>query len=92
MCIIETCGDGTVNNSGAEQCDDGNNIADDGCSPICTFEAYCGNAIIDPGETCEINNDCGTARQDVCLDCQCDRMECNEILITDSLGQPATQI
>jgi len=33
----ESCGDGLV--SGAEQCDDGNNVAGDGCSPTCTVEA-----------------------------------------------------
>ncbi|MDP6541040.1 MAG: SUMF1/EgtB/PvdO family nonheme iron enzyme, partial [Planctomycetota bacterium] len=36
-----TCGDGLV--GGAEECDDGNTGARDGCSPTCTLEAeYCG--------------------------------------------------
>lgn len=34
------CGDGLT--SGAEQCDDGNTIAGDGCSPTCTVEALAG--------------------------------------------------
>jgi cysteine-rich repeat protein len=36
----ESCGDGLV--SGAEQCDDGNLTAGDGCSPTCTLEPLAG--------------------------------------------------
>jgi cysteine-rich repeat protein len=32
------CGDGVVQSSCTEQCDDGNVVADDGCSPTCTLE------------------------------------------------------
>ena len=31
-CKIDRCGDGLVNNAGAEQCDDGNAIDSDGCT------------------------------------------------------------
>ena len=46
------CGDGTTN--GAEQCDDGNAVDNDGCSNLCRFP--CGNGIIDPGEQCDDGN------------------------------------
>jgi cysteine-rich repeat protein len=37
------CGDGLV--AGTEQCDDGNTLAGDGCSPACRFE-YCGDGVV----------------------------------------------
>ena len=37
---IQYCGDGVTSNG--EQCDDHNNISNDGCSSTCTYEAnYC---------------------------------------------------
>ncbi len=44
------CGNGLPNSG--EQCDDGNNSAGDGCSPVCMLEG-CGNGIQDPGEECD---------------------------------------
>jgi cysteine-rich repeat protein len=40
-CKLTYCGDGIVQTGGTrpdEQCDDGNNVAGDGCSPTCQFE------------------------------------------------------
>jgi cysteine-rich repeat protein len=40
-CKLTYCGDGVVQTGGNrpdEQCDDGNNVAGDGCSPTCQFE------------------------------------------------------
>src|SRR5262245_31281859 len=40
-CKLTRCGDGVVQKGGNrpdEQCDDGNNVAGDGCSPTCQFE------------------------------------------------------
>jgi cysteine-rich repeat protein len=37
-CKLAACGDGLVR-LGHEECDDGNNVAGDGCSPTCTWEA-----------------------------------------------------
>ena len=48
----EVCGDGTVDFG--EQCDDGNPDSCDGCSPACTFDALCGNGIVEsPCEQCD---------------------------------------
>ncbi|MFO0551605.1 MAG: DUF4215 domain-containing protein [Polyangiaceae bacterium] len=38
-CAIPTCGDGVLNATGQEQCDDGNSLDGDGCSSTCRFEA-----------------------------------------------------
>jgi len=51
---VETgCGDGFL--CGAEQCDDGNVAAGDGCGPTCLTEE-CGNGYLDPGELCDDGN------------------------------------
>jgi cysteine-rich repeat protein len=51
-----TCGDGVVQSS--EQCDDGNKLAGDGCSPICQIEcgALCGGC---GRNTCITSDVCG---------------------------------
>ncbi|KIG11664.1 hypothetical protein DB30_02883 [Enhygromyxa salina] len=53
-CNDAVCGDGLV--GPGEGCDDGNNMAADGCSPTCISEE-CGNQIVDPGEACDDGND-----------------------------------
>ena len=50
---IGNCGNGVVDPG--EQCDDGNTVAGDGCSPSCQREV-CGNHIRDPGEQCDDGN------------------------------------
>ena len=47
------CGNGLT--EGSEECDDGNVLPGDGCSPECRIEA-CGNGRPDPGETCDDGN------------------------------------
>jgi len=46
ICFIGTCGNAIVDPG--EQCDDGNLMDKDGCSPTCTKES-CGNHNMDPG-------------------------------------------
>jgi cysteine-rich repeat protein len=64
-----TCGDGTLD--AGEECDDGNAIFGDGCSPSCRLEV-CGNGVIEPGEQCDDGNatsgdGCSaTCRDEVC--------------------------
>ncbi len=63
VCHKTVCGDGKV--EGFEQCDDGNLIPYDGCSPTCTIEpkcsggtctAVCGDGLVFPGEACDDGN------------------------------------
>ena len=47
------CGNGIVESSSFEQCDDGSNNGKAGyCSNVCTNLASCGNWIVDPWENC----------------------------------------
>ena len=61
---VTFCGDGYIQATKGEACDDGNSLSGDGCSRTCVSEintpvASCGNAIIDPGETCDCGNGLG---------------------------------
>ena len=47
------CGDGVTSTEFGEECDDGNKVGGDGCSPNCRFEGVCGDAIVGPGEECD---------------------------------------
>jgi len=47
------CGDGLI--QAGEECDDGNTVSGDGCSPSCTIErAFCGDGVVDAGEACDL--------------------------------------
>jgi cysteine-rich repeat protein len=52
-CLPTVCGDGIV--VGAEVCDDGNRIDNDGCAANCDSNETCGNGIVDAvsGESCD---------------------------------------
>ena len=63
-CRVAHCGDGFVGRD--EQCDDGNNVAGDGCHEC--VESRCGDGVIQAGEACDDGNDIDT---DTCLmDCR----------------------
>jgi len=63
-CTLPQCGDGTLNVTAGEQCDDGNRNPFDGCSNDCIA---CGNGIRTPPEECDDGN---TFSGDSC-DAQC---------------------
>jgi|GEM_PF-2893183 len=49
------CGDGLLDVG--ESCDDGNVLAGDGCSALCSIEApLCGNTLLESGESCDDGN------------------------------------
>lgn len=57
-CTFAQCGDGTLNSTAEEQCDDGGSNSDttpDACRTDCTV-AGCGDNIIDTGEECDDGN------------------------------------
>ncbi len=60
------CGDGTVD--AGEQCDDGNNVACDGCSSACRSEG-CGNAHVECNEQCDNGPANGTPGNACAADC-----------------------
>jgi cysteine-rich repeat protein len=51
-CTIASCGDGVVNGTAGEECDDGNTDDCDGCDSNC-IEEVCGDGILDCGEDCD---------------------------------------
>ena len=54
-CEPEVCGDGAVGCD--EQCDDGNTLAEDGCSATCTCEPeVCGDGVVGCTEQCDDGN------------------------------------
>jgi fibro-slime domain-containing protein len=70
--ITMTCGNGKLDPG--EQCDDGNTVGGDGCTPLCQIEkgwtcptpgqpcvrdAVCGDGVITPPETCDDGNTTG---------------------------------
>ncbi|MEO7097202.1 MAG: DUF4215 domain-containing protein, partial [Polyangiales bacterium] len=53
ICLTTSCGNGIVDLN--EQCDDGNILEGDNCSPTCKREE-CGNNVLDPNEVCDDGN------------------------------------
>ncbi|HEY4014849.1 MAG TPA: DUF4215 domain-containing protein [Polyangiaceae bacterium] len=78
-CHPTVCGDGIV--EGTEQCDDGNLVPFDGCSPTCTIDpkcngqgqctAVCGDGLVEPPEQCDLGALNGT-HQGCSATCQLD--------------------
>jgi cysteine-rich repeat protein len=63
-----TCGDGITQNFKGEECDDGNEVDDDGCSSACVNEV-CGDMILQRAEDCDDGNLAnGDGCSDDCLD------------------------
>ncbi|WP_248546036.1 DUF4215 domain-containing protein [Myxococcus fulvus] len=69
-CIQGLCGDATTQKDEGEQCDDGNSVAGDGCSPDCMFER-CGNGLVDLHEECDYNADGGVGCNQYCAQRRC---------------------
>lgn len=63
-----TCGDFVVDPG--EVCDDGNDVAGDGCNDTCTSTETCGNGFVDAGEACDDGNMIDT---DACVTCEAAR-------------------
>ena len=55
-CLPISCGDQLIDPT--ERCDDGNTVAQDGCSADCTSDEKCGTGVVDSllGETCDDGN------------------------------------
>ena len=59
-CVTSTCGDGFTDPRTEETCDDGNDVAADGCEPDCKFMcSHVGDC--DDGNACNGNEICDTA-------------------------------
>ncbi len=82
ICVAAGCGNGLV--EGDEACDDGNQLAGDGCSRGCDSIEACGNGVVDePAEDCDDQN---TDNDDNChTDCRFPR--CGDGVIDSRLGE-----
>ena len=70
--IAPCCGDGSQDES--EECDDGNEIAGDGCSSRCLCEGVCGDGVLNPVSECEECDDGNIVNNDGCSeDCEIER-------------------
>ena len=82
-CIIEFCGDGVINNSGTEECDDGDTNSDteaNACRTDCTLPG-CGDGVIDSGETCDDGMETATC------DIDCTDVSCGDGLANTTAGE-----
>lgn len=52
VCQFTFCGDGIIQLSFGEECDDNNTVGGDGCTEFCVKEAICGNGKIETGAVC----------------------------------------
>lgn len=81
-CTLARCGDGVTNETRSEQCDDGNVMSGDGCSPACLDEPEsCGDG------TCDLDG------VETCGNCMADCMAlpaCNDCPDSDEDGYFAT--
>ncbi|MEO0593064.1 MAG: DUF4215 domain-containing protein [Myxococcota bacterium] len=84
-CLPLRCGDGKVDDD--EQCDDGNRLPDDGCTPECRFNV-CGDGFAHATlEECDDGND---ANNDACVilcdgdDCQCFDNVCGDGFVNET--------
>src|SRR5262245_3064235 len=50
------CGNGKIDTSANEECDDGNDDDTDGCTNACTINLVCGNGVPQTGEQCDDGN------------------------------------
>ena len=79
-CELPVCGDGVVDDAYGEDCDDANDIPNDGCN-LCLFP-QCGDGIVQTGEDCDDGNEDQT---DSCRN-DCTFPECG-----DGFAQPGEE-
>lgn len=85
------CGNGTLNTTCGEQCDDGNVISGDRCSATCQVEAVCGNGILESGEQCDGGPCCRTNCQFATAGTSCnDGNTCTAVDTCNGIGGGAS--
>jgi len=72
--IAPICGNGVLDPT--EQCDDGNTVAGDCCSPTCTFEPA--GQVCDDGNVCTVNSTCDGAGVCTVVGSVVDGTPCND--------------
>ncbi|MDP4007611.1 MAG: DUF4215 domain-containing protein [Candidatus Peregrinibacteria bacterium] len=84
-CTTNICGDGSVNQTVGEQCDDNNVFSGDGCSSTCQNEvpAVCGNGVPQVGEECDDGN---SVNDDACTNA-CILSVCGDGIASAVIGE-----
>ncbi|MBZ0117301.1 MAG: DUF4215 domain-containing protein, partial [Sandaracinaceae bacterium] len=59
-CVPTRCGDGVIDPAAGEECEDGNDVAGDGCENDCTFTCEADGECPDDGESCNGSPVCDT--------------------------------
>lgn len=87
ICIYGTCGNGVIDTD--EECDDGNQVAGDGCSSDCRSAEVCGNALVDyaVGEVCDDGN---TDPDDQCCS-DCRSCPDRAVVLLDEAPEPVIE-
>jgi cysteine-rich repeat protein len=77
------CGDNVINPDPApgpaEECDDGNTVADDGCDANCQSE--CGNGVLNGAEECDTSGESATCDDD------CTNVACGDDNVNEAAGE-----
>ncbi|MDC0666876.1 DUF4215 domain-containing protein [Nannocystis radixulma] len=81
-CQKADCGDGFVF-SDEEECDDGNQVDDDGCTNLCTLP-FCGDTLVQDGEECDDGMD--NADNGTCLT-NCREPTCGDGAVQDGVEE-----
>jgi cysteine-rich repeat protein len=79
-CTLAACGDGVVNVTAGELCDDGNLADGDGCDSNCT-PTGCGNGVVTAGE------DCDDAGESATCDLDCTAAACGDGTLNPTAGE-----
>ena len=82
-CSFATCGDGVLNASAGEVCDDGDDNSDtapDACRTDCT-EATCGDGVVDSDEVCD------TAGNSATCNANCTAPVCGDGILNTAAGE-----
>jgi cysteine-rich repeat protein len=80
-CTAVECGDGTMNATAGEVCDDGNTTSGDGCNATCDSDETCGNGFVDPGEACDDSGESATC------DADCTAASCGDGTVNSTAGE-----
>ena len=81
-CSNAACGDGTLNTTAGEECDDGNTMDADGCSSTCLNQTMgCGNGTVEGAEQCD------DAGESVTCDTDCTTAACGDGTLNATAGE-----
>ena len=88
VCQVARCGDAKTDGEapGLEECDDGNQVQNDGCSNECKLPS-CGNGVVDQNEECDLGSGAsGNSDTGKCLT-SCKLATCGDLFVETGVEQ-----